>query len=265
MNNLLTILSASTLADLPPVCRPYWEDDDEFADLFGCCDDDAKSKMIATALKTCLDMSIRGDNNILRMCMLSILCREDEYEDDDEEDVQQVTIPVIAQPDDSALRRRIEELERENAQLKQQIPQDPVEPKPARPVPVPGRGRGRPSKYPNAQDHRCVFCDCGLSSHGALYNHYHSKAHNQKVKNVLEQCRTAIQQNPDLHTKLIVNVFNRREGPDFSTENPCEADIDNLLDYVLDGVNPIIDVLLVELVERTTPAGRTEYSRKKLV
>ena len=43
MSVLLAFLRASTLADLPPVARQYFHDDDQFIDIFGGLDDDEKT------------------------------------------------------------------------------------------------------------------------------------------------------------------------------------------------------------------------------
>lgn len=278
MKELLKILSASTLADLPPFCRTLWEDEDKFQDWFVSADDDTKVDVVADCIRRCLEMSIKDERNALRMLMYCANGSGNEYEDEDEdvEEIQQITIPTIANPvvrEDPALRRRIAELEQENAELKKQLKPTPVlddrvnvpEPKPVRSPPVAGRGRGRPPKYPDAKDHKCDLCQCGFSSHGALFNHYHSKPHVQKVKEILTQSREFIASHPDTKLMMRVHVRNRREDPKLSVEDPCTADIDNLLDYVADGINPISDLLLVEGTERLGASGKGYFSWKKII
>lgn len=274
MSILLKVLNASTLADLPPVCRPYWADDDTFADIFACLDDKTKCDYVASTMRKCLELNIRDDTNILRMFMLVIDCREEEYEDDD---TPEITVPTIDNPaptPDRDLRRRIAELEAENAELKKSaapapveevdVRTNPVEPAPARPAPVEGRGRGRPPKYPDTKDHQCLLCHCGFASHGSLFNHFHSKPHIAKVKEVLTQSRAYIADHPDEKLKLNVSVRNVRDDPKLSTLDPSVEDIDNLLDYVSDGVNPISDILLVRGVEFKSATGRTDFTWRKV-
>jgi hypothetical protein len=227
-----------------------------------------------------LELNIRDEKNTLRMLMYCAKGSGNEYEDD-ETDTQEVVVPTIENPnpatmvirEDPALRKRIQELETENAELKKRpvappveidIRANPPEPTPPRPAPVEGRGRGRPPKYPTANDHRCLLCDCGFASHGSLFNHYHSKPHIAKVKEVLTKSREYITQHPDEKLKLNVCVRNVRDDPKLSVVDPSVADIDNLLDYVADGINPISDILLVRGMEYKTATGRTEFSWKKV-
>lgn len=280
MKNLLKILSANSLADLPDYCRPLWEDEEKFQDWFVTADDDTKVDVVADCIRRCLELAIRDERNALRMLMYCANGSGNEYEDEEEppqedEDAQSITIPTLDNPvvrEDPALRRRVDQLERENAELKKQLatppPVDeritPPEPKPVRPPAVEGRGRGRPPKYPDAKDHKCLLCQCGFASHGSLFNHFHSKPHIAKVKEVLTQSKEYVAQHSEEKLKLNVSVRNRRDDPKLSVVDPCEADIDNLLDYVADGINPISDVLLVRGTEYKTPSGRTEFSWKKV-
>lgn len=280
MKELLKILSASTLADLPPFCRTFWEDEDEFQDWFVTSDDDTKVDVVADCIRRCLELSIRDEYNALRMLMYCAKGSGNEYEDAEgpvqepsaqTDEVQSVVIPMIRE--DPALRRRIAELERENTELKTQLetppaPVDPritpPEPKPSRPPAVAGRGRGRPPKYPDAKTHKCLLCDCGFASHGSLFNHYHSKPHVNKVVDVLNRSRAFRIEHPDATLKLIVATRNRRDDPKLTVEDFGTADVDNLLDYVKDGVNPISDVLLVEGTEKVSPTGKAYFSWKKV-
>lgn len=276
MKELLRILSASTLADLPPYCRSLWEDEDKFQDWFVTADDDTKVDVVADCIRRCLELSIKDERNALRMMMYCANGSGNEYEDEDveEDEEQSVTIPMIGE--DPALRRRVEALERENAELRRRLQDtadaktqeanrvDPPPPPPVRPAPVPGRGRGRPPKYPDAKDHKCLLCDCGFASHGSLFNHYHSKPHTDKINTELRRSREFITANPDVKVAIRVSVRNRRDDPKLSMEDPCEADIDNLLDYVADKINPISDVLLVRGTERVGPSGKVYFSWKKV-
>ena len=159
------------------------------------------------------------------------------------EEVAVVNIPTL--PDTET-----EELKKEILALRRRLNPDDVPDKPEKPAPVPGRGRGRPPKYPNANNHKCLLCSCGYSSHGALFNHYHSKTHTKKVKDVLTNSAEFIKAHPDYKLKIIISVCNKRNDPKLTTEDPSEDDITNILDYVADGYNPISDCLLVHGTER---------------
>lgn len=240
MKELMDILNASTLADLPPFCRKFWEDDEEFVDWFVSLPDDEKCEVVFSCVKRCLELNIRDTHNCLRMMMYCAKGSKNEYEDETPPatpppEVQTLTIPTIDLP-------------------------DPV-PVPANPVPDVKRGRGRPPLYPTANDHRCLLCNCGLASHGSLFNHFNSKTHIQKVLDVLMKSREYIPLHPD--TKLRINVFvaNRRNDPKLSVEDPCVEDIDNLIDYTADKVNPISDILLVEGKENPNASGRFSWKK----
>jgi len=237
MKELMEILNASTLNDLPPFCRSFWDDDEEFVDWFVSIPDDNKIDVVADCVKRCLDLNIRDTYNCLRMLMYCAKGSGNEYEDatppsTPPPEVQSITIPTIEIP----------------------VPE----------VPKVKRGRGRPPKYATANDHRCLLCECGLSSHGALFNHYKSKQHIKKVMDVLNFAREVVKRDTGKKLKLNVNVVNRRDDPKLSVEDPCEEDIDNLVDYTTDKVNPISDILLVEGMEMTAPSGKKYFSWKKI-
>lgn len=257
MNSLLKVLSAMKLADLPPVCRSFWDDDDEFANNFGCLDDDTKCDYIRDTFKKCLELSIRDDHNILRMCMLVIKGEDEDYEDEDvptAETIQHVTIPVVQDTTElDGLRKENNALKQEIASLKQKTI---VEARPEledKPVSTEARGRGRPPKNPNASANKCVLCKIGFASSGSLWNHHKSKPHQEKVLHVLNTARPLIT-NEDKHYKIIVKVRSHCDDPNLTTEYPTPADIDNIKDYVADKVNPITDILLVE-----KPAGSPSW------
>lgn len=262
MSVLLKILSAMRVADLPPVCRSYWDDDTEFAENFGCLDDDSKCDYIRDTFKRCLEYNIRDDHNILRMCMLVIKGEEEDYEDEDTPHEQHVDIPVYSPPppheDTTKLKQELAEAKEQIRKLQQA--QVVVEPEPERTSqPKPDtevkRGRGRPPKHPNLETNKCVLCNIGFASSGSLYNHYHSKPHNDAVLAVLQQARPIVE-TEDKHYKIIVKVRSHCDDPGFTMERPCVADIDNIKDYVADKHNPITDVLLVE-----KPAGAFSWKK----
>lgn len=236
MKELMEILNASTLQDLPPFCRTFWEDDEEFVDWFVSLPDSEKCEVVFSCVSKCLELNIRDTYNCLRMLMYCAKGSGNEYEDatpppSPPPEVQSITIPTLDVP--------------------------------AEPVPKVKRGRGRPAKYPTANDHRCMLCQCGLSSHGALFNHYKSKQHIKTIVEVLTHARQVVKRDTGKKLKLNVNVSNRRDDPKLSVEDPCEVDIDNLLDYTTDKVNPISDILLVEGTELTAPSGKKYFSWRK--
>lgn len=295
MKDLMKVLYANTLQDLPPFCRGFWEDDEEFQEMFGLSDDDTKVDYVATAVRKCMELNIRDEFNVVRMLMYCAKGSGDDYEDtttglpppkDDspKEEELSVVIPTISTPvpppiaipkqvlpppaPDTALLERVKELEKENLVLRRRLNPDEIREKPEtipKGVPVPGRPRGRPPMYPNAKDYRCILCECGLSSSGALFNHYHSKGHADKVKEVLTKSREFIKANPSMKLKIIVSVCNKRNNPNLTTEDPTEDDIQNILDYVEDKVNPISDCLLVEGTERPSAVSTNKvFSWKKV-
>jgi hypothetical protein len=266
MKELMDILYASTLNDLPSYCRSFWDDDEDFVDWFVSQSDDTKIDVVADCVRRCLELNIRDTRNCFRMFMYCAKGSGNEYEDatppstPPSTEIQTITIPTLS----TEHVKRIETLEKENAELKRRYEPAPV-PVPAAVVPEVKRGRGRPPKYPNATHHRCLLCEAGVSSHGALFNHYHSKSHTNKVNDVLTRSLEVIK-NSDKKLKIIVNVCNRRDDPKLSVEDPTEDDVENLRCYVADGINPISDILLVEGKELTYPTtGRKYFTWKKVL
>lgn len=242
MSILLKVCKAMSLAELPPVCRKFWVDDDDFIEYFACSRDETKADCVKDTILKCLELNITDDHNILRMFMMLIKSEEDDYDDEEppKEEMQEVVVPVIH--DDTELLK----LKDENAKLKSELTLaktiiDPVEPK-TEEQPKVGRGRGRPPKHTNT-DYKCILCEVCLSSSGSLHNHYESKPHIQKVLNVIETAK--LYTNRPL-TKIIVKVRSHIDDPEFTCEYPDKAYLDNIRDYVKDGYNPITDILLVE-------------------
>lgn len=270
MKELMRILNASILNDLPDFCREFWDDDEEFVDWFVSLRDDDKIDVVADCVRRCLELNIKDDYNMMRMMMYCAKGSGNDYEDTDppppKEEVQVLTIPTITMTEDPQLKQENEELKKEILVLRRRLnPADvPEKERPVKPEPVPGRPRGRPPKYPNANDHKCLLCQCGYSSHGALFNHFHSKHHIGKVRDILTKSIQFVKDNPDLKLKVNVSVCNKRNDPKLSQEDPTEEDLQNILDYADDKINPISDVLLVQGTERPSSTGRKEYSWKKV-
>ena len=270
MRDIFRILTASKLNDLPAVCRSFWEDDEQYMDWFGLLDDECKCEVVADCFRRCLELNITDNTNVLRMMMYCCKGEGDDYEDADPvEEVQSVVIPTLPVPVVPVVPvvpdAETEELKKEILMLRRKLNPEDVPEKPAKPVPVPGRGRGRPPKYPNARDFKCDLCSCGLSSHGALFNHHHSKQHTKKVKDVLNKSIEFIKTHPDLKLKIIVYVCNKRDDPRLTQEDPSEDDIKNILDYVADGHNPISDCLLVQGIERQSASSVKSFSWKNVL
>lgn len=280
MKVLLDILNASTLADLPPVCRSFWEDDTEFAEVFACCDDATKCEFVADAVRRCLDLNIRDDHNCLRMFMLVILSREDEYEDE-VSDTQEVVVPMLhasapapapapvahVDLDLQRLTRKLEqanaEVERLKTELERVTHEQTDRPKPAPKNPDEKRGRGRPPKNPENSDLKCHLCNIGFSSFGARYNHYASKQHTEACVCFLDKVRKVVEQDgvDNRNLKLRVEARSHLYDPEFTTENPTPADITAIEKYVKsNSKNPIADLLFVEGKERKYLSGKTYLS-----
>lgn len=259
MSILLKVCQAMTLADLPPVCRTFWTDDDDFVDYFACSRDDTKAECVKETILKCLELNITDDHNILRMFMMCIKGEENDYDDEEapKEEKQEVSVPMIH--DDGELLKLKEENAKLKAELKQvrnvSVPIEPVEPKTDEPKTA--RGRGRPPKHASTE-FKCVLCDICMSSSGSLHNHYNSKPHKEKVMSVLDEAKQYVKLPL---TKIIVKVRSHIDDPEFTTENPDKDYLDNIKDYVRDGFNPITDILLVEGVQKE---GLKHLSWKKL-
>jgi hypothetical protein len=275
MSILLKVLNASKVADLPPVCQPFWEDDEFFADLFGCLDDATKCEYVATTMKKCLELNIRDDHNILRMFMLVIDSREEEYEDE-ETDTQEVVVPTVAMPtpppaprndrEVERLTRKLAEAQAEIETLKAQLtPAEPENPKPAKPATQEKRGRGRPPKNPNC-DMKCQLCGIGFSSFGARYNHYGSKQHTDACVSLLEKVRNVVAtETGTRHLKLRTVARSHLYDPELTTEDPSIIDIDAVLTYVKSKPkNPLADLMFLEGKEFKTMSGKPYISWKNV-
>jgi len=242
MNNLLMFVYASSLKQLPKVARDCFENEEEFVDLWVCKTDAEKTELIGMYMFEAVCMSIKTDKDLSRFVALSIVGLQDHFDtktdEDEDEEVQEVSIPTIAQPtqDTTDLQNRIRELEEENKKLK-------ARPDTEKKEKVEGRGKGRPPKHTSTA-FKCELCNTCLASHGSLHNHYESKPHNAKVMNVLNESKKHVEKG--LNTKIIVKVRSHLDDPEYTKENPDKEHLDNIVDYVKDGHNPIIDILLVQ-------------------
>lgn len=259
MAALLAFLRASTLADLPPVARQYFDDDDCFIDTFGGLDDDEKAKCIATSLERCLEANLTTDREILRMTALVVQGLEHEYEEKRDEDTaeaeQEVVVPTIVMPVAAA-------------PVVVAAPVATLPPKKPRAKPdpnAPKKPRGRPPKYPTATAFKCEMCDLGFASHGSLYNHYHSKPHKDKVLDFLREAPNSMQ--PDKVYKVNVETRNKKEGKDLglTQEYPDEGTFLDLIDHVRDSENAIAYISLAVGKQYTYPSGKTYYSWNKVL
>ena len=256
MNNLLKVFQAISVADLPPVCRSFWEDDEDFGDNFGFHNDDTKCDYLASAMKKALELNIRNDNDFLRLFMMCIKCEEDDYEDkseSEEPEEQHVVIPVlqVEQPKNEEIEKLKQDLanaQQELAKLRAQTIQtttaDRTEDEDKEDKPK--RGRGRPPKNPNNDFHKCLLCKVGCASAGSLYNHYLSKPHSNHILDILEKAKVLIQANPETHYRIKVKVRSHLDDPNLTTEFPTIEDLDNIKSYVEDKYNPIVDIVFSE-------------------
>jgi hypothetical protein len=260
MSILVRICTAMSVADLPPVCRTFWEDDEEFQEAFGLNDDDTKADYVMTTIRKCLELSIKDDTNIARMMMYVIKNEEGDYEDIEPEEVAEVTVPTVSVPAPVA-----------PAPVAAPV-RTPVEPpakKPrTRPDPnAPKKPRGRPPKYPNATGFKCEMCDIGCASSGSLYNHYHSKPHKDHLLTFLRNATHIVQEKPDVHYKVIVETRNKKAGAEMglTQEYPDAGTFADLMDYVRDNDNSITYLGLASAMERVYPSGRPYISWNKVL
>ena len=249
MSILLQFLRASCLADLPPVARPYFADDDEFIDVFGGCDDTTKTEQLTAGLLSCLKYNIKTDHEVARMLALALLGQEDDYDEKKDEDKEQEVVVPVYEP---------------------YVPErdEPVKPKPVADPNAPKRGRGRPPKNPNASAYRCKMCGVGCASSGSLHNHYHSKPHMNLVLGLLQRACVVVTGNEDKHYKVIVDVRDKKENQELglTQENPDDGTFVDLEMYATDRTNPITFFELCERVERKYEAtGRPYFSWKKVL
>jgi len=250
MSILLDFLRASTLADLPPVARQYFDDDEHFIDSFGGLDDVSKTEMIAGGLTACLKYNIKTDHEVARMMALSMLSQEDDYDEKKGEDKEQEVVVPMYEP----------EPEPEPEKPKHQ-------PKPQPDPNMPKRGRGRPPKNPDASRFRCKMCGVGCASSGSLHNHYHSKPHMNLVLSLIQRACTVVNENEDKHYKVIVDVRDKKENRELglSQENPDDGTFVDLEMHATDPTNPIIFFELCERVERKYEStGRPYFSWRKV-
>jgi hypothetical protein len=260
MSVLLKFVRASKIADLPPVAQPYFDDDEEFIDVFAGKDDSEKCEDMAVFLQTCLDANLTDDREIARMVALSILGLEHRYEEKKEEDVpepeQVVEVPMFSAPAPAP------------EPVPVPVPEPIPEPAPKKPRAkvdpnAPKRGRGRPPKNPDATAFKCSMCGIGCASSGSLFNHYHSKPHQAKVLAYLETASSLLR--PDKKYKILVETRNKAEGRELglSQLNPDEGTFLDLKDYV-GGENPITLVELCEGYDCVYPSGKEYVSWRKV-
>lgn len=256
MSVLLKFVRASKVADLPPVAQQYFQDDEEFIDVFAGKDDDEKCEDMAVFLGTCLQANLTEDREIARMVALCILGLEHRYDEKKEEDVpeaeQVVEVPVFTPAP---------------AVAPAPAPAPAVVPKKSRTKAdpdAPKRGRGRPPKNPNGTAFHCDMCKVGCASSGSLFNHYHSKPHQAKVVAYLEQAPSMLC--PDKTYKVIVETRNKAEGRELglTQQNPDEGTFLDLVDFV-GGENPITFVELCEAVQRVYPSGKEYLSWNRVL
>lgn len=250
MSVLLAFLRASTLADLPPVARQYFDDDDQFIETFAGLDDDEKTTCIAAALQRCLEANLTTDREILRMTALTVQGLEHEYEEKRDEDTaeQEVVVPTVAAPVPVAVAAP--------PAKKPRVKPDPNAPK---------KPRGRPPKYPTASAFMCEMCEIGFASHGSLYNHFHSKPHKEKVLDFLREAPNTM--SPEKVYKVIVETRNKKEGKDMglTQEHPDDGTFLDLLDYVRDSDNAVAYISLAVGKQHTYASGKAYYSWNKVL
>jgi hypothetical protein len=235
MSILLEFINASSLKQLPKVARDCFESEEEFVDLWVCKNDAEKTELIGMCLCDALFQNIKTDKQLVKFLAYYIIGLTDDYEKpEDEEEKQEVIVPVIQQPNDELLK-----LQEENTKLTQKIRRLENKPEPKE-----KRGRGRPPKCSTQGEYKCVLCEICMSSHGSLHNHYDSKSHEQKVMSVLNQSKEYVEKG--LHTKIIVKVRSHLKDPNFTKENPDMEYLDTITDFVKCKENPIIDILLVK-------------------
>ena len=276
MKILMDILNANTLADLPPVCRGFWEDDEEFATLFATLPDYDKAETVKVCLLECLDNNIRDSHNTLRMLMYCIKGEQADYEDEDAP--QEAVIPTVDAPVQQTgkeldrLQRKLDqataEIDRLKADLKAMASAQIERPKPAPKNPEEKRGRGRPPKDAEGNAVRCELCNIGFSTFGSRYNHYGSKQHKEVCLSYLEKVKTFVSQDgiEDRNIKLRVEARSHLFDPELTTENPTAGDIDGILNYVrTETKNPIADLVCVEATHGTYSSGRHYLSWKECI
>lgn len=258
MAALLSFLRASTLADLPPVARQYFTDDEHFIEVFAGLDDDEKSKCIATALERCLEANLTTDREVLRMTALVVQGLEHEYEEKRDEDKaepeQEVVVPTInfAAP--------------APAPAPAPVATPPVKKPRAKPDPnAPKKPRGRPPKYPDAKAFPCEMCEIGFASHGSLYNHFHSKPHKDKVLEFLHEAPNMM--SADKVYKVVVETRNKKEGKDLglTQEHPDEGTFLDLIDHVRESENAVAYISLAVGKQHVYPSGKAYYSWNKVL
>jgi hypothetical protein len=218
-----------------------FENEEEFNEIWVCKDDAEKTELLGTYMLYAVGMGIKTDKDLMKYIGLSIVGLDanfDTTDEDEEEEIQEVVVPTIQQPtqDTTELQNRIRELEEENRKLK-------ARPETEKKEKVEGRGKGRPPKNSNTGAFKCELCNICLASHGSLHNHYESKPHNAKVMNVLNESKKHVEKG--LNTKIIVKVRSHLDDPKYTKEDPDTEHLDNIIDYVKDGHNPITDILLV--------------------
>ena len=254
MSVLLKFLTASKVADLPPVAQQYFDDEEDFIDIWAGKDDDEKCEDMSVFLGTCLQSNITTDTEVARMVALSILGLEHRYDEKKEEDKPEpeqvvevpVFVPTLVPAPTPAPAPTVK---------KPRVKPDPDAPK---------RPRGRPPKNPDRTAYRCDMCQVGFASSGSLFNHYHSKPHFTKVLTYLETAPNMI--DPNKKYKVIVETRNKTEGKELGLTqlNPDEDTFIDLKDFV-GGSNPITFVELCEGVPRVYPATGKEYISWKKV
>jgi hypothetical protein len=230
MSVLLKFLTASKVADLPPVAQQYFTDDEEFIDDWAGLDDVSKYNDIATYLATCVEMRVKTDTEIARLMALCIQGRKNEYDEEKEEDKpeeeQVVEVPVLAVVPAPAPAPA-------PAPKKPRVKSNPDEPK---------RPRGRPTTNTDGCN-RCKFCGINLASSGSLFNHYDSKAHQARVLRFLEKAPSQLCPEKKYKVVVILRKHDKKNELGLTQENPDEGTFLDLKDYV-GGANPIKEINL---------------------
>lgn len=239
MSVLLKFLTASKVADLPPVAQQYFQDDEDFIEVWGQLDDDEKCRILAGGLETCLQYKLKTDNEVLRMMALVIVGRYDDYDEEAEKEPEQ----VVEVPAPAPAPVPVPAPAPAPAPKKLRVKPDPDAPK---------RPRGRPPTDPNGEFYRCKMCEINCASSGSLFNHYHSKLHFNKVLTYLETAPNML--DPNKKYKVVVKTRNNAEGKKkvLTHLNPDEDTFIDLKDSV-GGDNPIAFVELYEQYSYKSP------------